>query len=243
MRSPLGPPPLIYAHRGDSAHAPDNSIEALVLAVEAGTDGIEVDVRRSSDGVLVLSHDPTHPDVGVIADQTFDTIRDAAPGIPTLEEALASVPRHVFMNVEIKNTFTEPGFDRRREIVTETLALIESIDDLDRLLLSSFDPFSVAHARKRFPSVARGLLVTDRTRLWVGVRWAARAKHSAIHLPRTRLLDDPSGTVEMASERGLLVAAWTVDDPGEMRRLFDAGVSIIITNDPAVGRAVIDDME
>ena len=56
--SPLTPRPLIYAHRGDRTRAADNTIEAFDLAVEAGADGIELDVRRTIDGVLVVSHDP-----------------------------------------------------------------------------------------------------------------------------------------------------------------------------------------
>jgi glycerophosphoryl diester phosphodiesterase len=242
MRTPLGPPPLVYAHRGDSAHATDNSIEAFSLAVEAETDGIETDIRRSSDGVLMLCHNPTHPAVGVICEATFEQIRASAPEIPTLQEGLAAIPKHVFVNLEIKNTYTEPGFDRKRAIVSETLAQVERDDDLDRILISSFDPFAVAHSRKKYPSVARGLLVADRTRLLVGLRWAGRAQHGAIHLPRTQLLKDPVSVVENAARSGLAVGVWTVDDAEEMKRLFEAGVAIVFTNDPVTGRSVVNAM-
>lgn len=242
MRTPLGPPPLVYAHRGDSSRAVDNSIEALSLAVEAGTDGIEVDVRRSADNVLVLSHDPDHPAIGVISELTMEDIRAGAPEIPTLTEAMAVIPHSVFVNLEIKNTLTEPGFDRKRTIVSETLDQIEKIDSLDRILLSSFDPFAVAHAKRRYPAVARGLLVARRTKLWIGMRWAARAQHGAIHLAREHLIGEPDVVVKGAKSHGLAVAVWTVDDPEEMRRLFAAGVSIVITNDPGTGRMVVDGM-
>ncbi|MCL1598543.1 MAG: glycerophosphodiester phosphodiesterase, partial [Actinomycetia bacterium] len=55
-RTPLTPTPLVYAHRGDRSRAPDNTLEAYGLAVEAGADGIELDVRRTADGVLIMSH-------------------------------------------------------------------------------------------------------------------------------------------------------------------------------------------
>ncbi len=242
MRTPLGPPPLVYAHRGDSLHAIDNSIEAFTLAVEAGTDGIELDIRRSSDGVLVISHDPHHDAIGVICETSMADIRAGAPEIPTLTEAMAAIPRDVFVNVEIKNTFSEPGFDRKRTIVSQTLAQIEQEDDLDRILVSSFDPFAVAHARKNYPSVARGLLIGRQTKLWMGMRWATRARHAAIHLPREHLVDNPAAVVANAAQSGLAVVVWTVNDPEEMRRMFEAGVSIVITDDPATGRAVADSM-
>ena len=57
-RTPLTPAPLVYAHRGDRSRAPDNTLMAFDVAVEAKADGIELDVRRTSDGVLVITHDP-----------------------------------------------------------------------------------------------------------------------------------------------------------------------------------------
>ncbi|MDA2978275.1 MAG: glycerophosphodiester phosphodiesterase [Actinomycetota bacterium] len=240
MPTPLDPGPFIYAHRGDFAHARGNSIEAFTLAAEAGADGIELDVRRTSDGRLILAHDASHPALGPLSERTYHEIREADPLIATLAEGLAAIPGSMYVNGEIKNHRGEPGFDSSRGIVDQTIAELENRDDLKRILLSSFDPSSVRRAGVVSPDVLRGLLVTDPTPDWVAIRWAKTARHHAVHLPRTHLLKNPSRTVKRANRAGLKVVVWTVDDPDEIADLFQAGVVAVVTNDPAVGRAVID---
>ncbi|MCZ7532324.1 MAG: glycerophosphodiester phosphodiesterase [Acidimicrobiia bacterium] len=242
LRTPYGPGPLVYAHRGDSAHAHDNSIEAFTLAIEAGADGIETDVRRSSDGHLILSHDATHPTLGALSKCTLDEIRDMDDRIPTLREGLSVIPRTTFVNVEIKNHRMEPGFDAKRTIVDETIAELENYDDSSRILVSSFDPFAVGRARQIAPAVATGLLVTGHMLLGVATRWARRAGHKTVNLAASHLVEDPRGVVNMAEARGLGVVAWTIDDPNEIERLFRHGVIAIVTNDPGAGRAVVDSL-
>jgi glycerophosphoryl diester phosphodiesterase len=239
MRSPIGPGPLVYAHRGDSAHAPDNTLEAFELAVSAGTDGIELDVRRSADGVLILAHDPVHPALGPLSKLAYDDIVRGDPRVTTLKEALDHIPREVFVNTEVKNHIGEPGFDRTRSIVADMIELIERHDDPARILISSFDPFALSKARRVNPDIARGLLVTGRTHLGAAIRWTRRAGHATVNLARTHLVEDPQHVVDRAADSGLGVVVWTVDDPDEMLRLFGAGVAAIVTNDPGVGRAAV----
>lgn len=237
-RTPYGPGPLVYAHRGDSAHAPDNSIEAFTLAVEAGADGIELDVRRTSDGHLILAHDALHPTLGPLARRTLDEIRTTDDRIPTLREGLSAIPPSTFVNVEVKHQPSEPGSQPRRTIVDATISEIEEYDDPSRILLSSFDPRIVGRSRKIAPALATGLLVSDRGLLGVATRWARRAGHRTLHLPPSHLGQDPGRVV--AAARGLGIVAWTIDDPAEIDKLCRAGVIAIITNDPGVGRAVVD---
>jgi glycerophosphoryl diester phosphodiesterase len=242
MLSPLDPGPFVYAHRGDFAHARGNSIEAFTLAVEAGADGIELDVRRTADGTLVLAHDPRLPNLGPISELTCSQIREADPLVATLAEGLAAIPRSVYINVEIKNHRGEPGFDSSRSIVDQTVAELGARDDLGRILLSSFDPSSVRRAGIVSPSVMRGLLVTDMTPSWVAIGWAKTAEHHAVHLPRQHLVKSADKVVKRAGRAGLKVVVWTVDDPDEIARLFHAGVAAVVTNDPAMGRAVVEGM-
>ncbi len=240
MASPIGPGPLVFAHRGASIAAPDNSLEAFTAAVAAGADGIELDVRRSADGVLVLAHDAHHPTIGNFAEATYAEIVSAEPGITTLEEALRTIPRRVFVNVEIKHHRGEPGYDRRRTIVDDTLRLIREIDEPERIVVSSFDPFALSRARRLAPDILRGLLVPDGVSLRTAVMWARRAHHDAVNLHHRFLAEDAPSVVARVQDNGLATVVWTVDDPQEIARLFRAGVDVVITNDPQTARRVVD---
>lgn len=239
MRTPIGPGPLIYAHRGASIAAPDNSLEAFALAVEAGADGIELDVRRSADGVLVLAHDPTFPEFGHIARTDYADIAAAEPSIPTLQTALSAIPPHVFVNVEIKHHFADPGFERLRGIAVDTIRLIEKHDDPRRVVISSFDHGILTRSKKTRSDILRGLLVTKRTSSRFAMQWARLANHDAVNLEASHLRSDPAKKIDRAHRLGLAVVVWTVDDPDDMQRLISAGVDAIITNDPSTGRAVV----
>ncbi|MCB1247460.1 MAG: glycerophosphodiester phosphodiesterase [Acidimicrobiia bacterium] len=242
MRTPIGPGPLIYGHRGDSAHAPDNSLEAFALAVAAGADGIELDVRKTRDDVLVLSHDPVHPDAGRIDRVAAADLFARDPAVTTLDLALDAIPPEVFVNVEIKNHRHEPGFDRTRSIAVDTVTTIRRHGAESRVLFTSFDAPTMTAVSATGTTAMRGLLVARRMPVRMGIALAARAGHHTINVDR-RLLDPaPERVVETASDRNLVVNAWTVDDPQVMRTLFDAGVVAVITNDPAVGRATVDAM-
>ena len=78
-------------------------MEAYLLAIEAGADGVELDVRRTLDGILILHHEDHDPLVGTFASTTSHDLRDAAPQIPPLRAALAASPRQVRINVETKH--------------------------------------------------------------------------------------------------------------------------------------------
>ena len=238
MTNPLGPGPLIYGHRGDSSRAPDNSIEAFTLTAEAGGDGVELDVRRSSDGVLILAHDSVHPTIGPLSEASFDQIRSEDPLVVTLEEGLAAIPPTLAVNVEIKNWKTERGFDRKRTVVDQTIATLKEIDDPTRMLISSFDPFAMIKTKRIAPSIARGQLVWTNTRLNVGLWWTRLFRHQSINLPAVYVQDDPESVVSKAHAFGLAVMVYVVDDPDTMRRLFAAGVDMIVTNEVGVGATV-----
>src|SRR4051794_17525468 len=133
--------PLVLGHRGASAVAPENTVSAFVRARELGADGVELDVRRTSDGVLVIHHDPAIRDVGlendgVIASMTFATLRDAAPDLATLEEAMNAL-RGLVVNVEVKCLPWEPDADADGSVMRQTIEAIQGHDGM--LIVSSFD--------------------------------------------------------------------------------------------------------
>ena len=235
-RTPLTPVPLVYAHRGDRSRAADNTLEAFDLAVEAGSDGIELDVRRTADGVLVITHDPRVGSLPPVAEMTFADLRKAAPAVPTLSETLAHVPRTVFLNVEIKNAAHEPGFDPDRSVVDETIAVIERLDDLDRVLMSSFDPVAVERTRSVAPGVLTGLLVTGTMSIDDGIDLARGVDADALHPPMTMLNGTEHEAMRVAHSSGMAVVVWNANLADEVRRVTAAGVDVIITDDPTMAR-------
>ena len=93
--------PLVLGHRGASAVAPENTVAAFSRARELGADGVELDVRRSADGVLMVHHDAEIEGLGALGAHTFAEVRDTQPTVPTLEEALDAC-RGLVVNAEVK---------------------------------------------------------------------------------------------------------------------------------------------
>jgi Glycerophosphoryl diester phosphodiesterase len=102
--------PLVLAHRGACKRAPENTIEAFRLAAELGADGVELDARRTADGVIVVSHDPVIEGFGLLVEHPFATLRAEVPSVPTLEEVLALLTGtlDLLVNIEIKCFPTSP---------------------------------------------------------------------------------------------------------------------------------------
>ena len=153
--------PLIYAHRGASGHAPENTLEAFRLAMEMGADGFELDVHMSKDGELVVIHDETvdrtTDGTGLVRDLTLNQLKslDASNGmdayrcvkIPTLAEVFHLIrhTRHI-VNVEIK---TDEWF--YPQIEEKCLALAKETGIEDRVIYSSFNHFTLRKLRQLKP--------------------------------------------------------------------------------------------
>ena len=228
------PYPIVFAHRGASAHAPENTLAAFELAVEQGADGIELDVKLSADGQVVVIHDATVERTtgarGRVKDMTLDELRSLDAGsffsdkfkgekIPTLAEVFEAVGRRTFVNVELTNYNT-----RRDHLVESVCILVKKFGMQKRVLFSSFLPSNLSNARRYLPEVPTGLLALNGLLgAWARSFGFAFGKHDALH-PHLR----------DATQR---VHVWTVNDAADMRRLFKWGVDAIFTDDPqlAVG--------
>lgn len=223
--------PLVLAHRGASARAPENTLEAFALARDLGADGVELDVRRTADGVLVVHHDAAGP-AGLLAGLSFAAAREASPGLPTLAEALAECAG-LLVNVEVKCCAWEPDADPDHEVVRGVADLVRDLGPA--VVVSSFDLDHVDAA------AALGLLtgwLTAGQAPGAAAAVAAARGHRWLHPDRAAVLADP-GAVADAVAHGVLLDVWTVDDPGELRALADAGVAALITNVPDVARATL----
>jgi glycerophosphoryl diester phosphodiesterase len=226
---------LILGHRGAPLEAPENTFGGFRLAVEAGADGVELDVQRSADGAPVVIHDltldRTTDGTGEVRAHTWAELAkfSAGPGEPLRrlgEVADWAAGAGAWLNVELKAEGTEAA----------TLATLERAGVLERSFVSSFLPGVVLEVGRLAPGVRRALV----TEVW-DAEVAALVRGCGAHAVCIhRALAAPERLAELAAA-GLPVVVWTVDDPAEVRALLAARVAGIITNDPRGAVAVRDE--
>lgn len=224
--------PFIFAHRGASAHEPDNSLRAFGRAVADNADGIEVDVRRTADGVLVLSHEAALPDGTVIGDTRLADLRERA-AITTLDELLMA-SGDLMLDLEIKNVPTEPDHDESQGVAEAVVAWLTANGIAPRALVTSFHRDAIATVRDLDPGIVTGRLLSELSSTVEVVMAVAAAGHEWILPGVASLEDDPAATIAIAHEHGLKIMTWTVDDPETIRKLADAGIDGMVTNDPGL---------
>lgn len=234
----------IWAHRGASLAAPENTIPAFELAFAQGADGIELDVQRSRDGVLVVCHDEsidrTSNGSGAIAGLTLGQLRrhDFSNGrsgyvrvpIPLLAEVLELVHgTDRVVNIELKNsTVRYPGIEEQVE------SLVTAFGLTDQVWYSSFNHLSLQRLAELGSRVGRGVLyVEPMVRPWL---YANSFGATALH-PMAATVD--AELIASAHEAGVRVHPWTVDDPQAIRALAAAGADAVITNVPQVARRAL----
>ena len=222
--------PLVLGHRGASAAAPENTLAAFTLARELGADGVELDVRRTADDVLVVHHDPEVDGFGVIVHASFADLRAQHPSVPTLAEALDAC-RGLLVNVEIKCLPWEPDPDTDGRVARATVDAILATET--NAVISSFDLNSVDRVRSFGAGIETGWL-THGQEVTDAARRAADHGHEWVNPDFRVALTAGSAGIEAAHDAGVRVSVWTVDGPDEARALAAAGVDIIITNAPDV---------
>jgi glycerophosphoryl diester phosphodiesterase len=236
--------PLVVAHRGDSATHPENTLEAFEAAIAAGADAIEFDVRLTSDGAPVLMHDATVDrttngrgpvrslslaQVGALHVQA----NDGPARVPTLRETLEFVSGRIGIDVEIKNIPGEPDFDGQGQPVVEAvLDTLMTVGFTGPVMVTSFNPWSVAWAREREPQLITGLLTDPGVEAPVALAFAREQGHPWV-LPFSGMVTaaGPSWPADVhAFEMSL--GTWVVDDPSAALSLMRSGVDAVATNDP-----------
>lgn len=218
---------LVYGHRGASAHAPENTIEAFALARAQGADGVELDVRRCLDGDMALHHDVELPDGRRIVELTRG---DLPAHSCTLAEAL-DVCDGMVVNVEIKNVPSDPDHDPECLLADAVVALLAERRGRDRVIVSSFGLPTIDRVHALAPDLPTGLLTFLDPIGPEAIELAAGRGHVAVH-PHVATVDE--AYVALAHDHGLAVNVWTVDDPEQIRRLADWGVDGVVTNVPDV---------
>jgi glycerophosphoryl diester phosphodiesterase len=210
----------IYAHRGASGAFPENTIEAFQWAIDLGVDGIETDVRCTSDDVPILSHDQTLLRAfGLdrdVQNLTRAELRSCAPWVPTLEELLTLAGSRVHLNVEIKQT----GIERA------VLGVLDACHS-SRWAISCFD-WTVLEACRTMSSSASLWLLTESS---TPDLWTTSERLAASGIAVSASAIQPK-IAPKAHERGLTVMAWTVNDLAESKTLRSRGVDAICTDFP-----------
>ncbi len=223
---------FVWAHRGASAEAPENTLAAFTAAEAAGADGIELDVHLSRDDVPVVIHDSTVDRTssghGAVARLRLSELRRLDAGswfsprfagepVPTLEEVLHWAEGRLRLNLEIKEYAAG-------QAILKLLPLYPRA----RILVSSFDHKLLAALRRLYPELPLGFLLDSV--FWRGaVRRAVAAGAESLN-PREDLVSRP--LLAACRHHGLAVYPWTVDALPRISILARMGVAGVFTNDP-----------
>jgi glycerophosphoryl diester phosphodiesterase len=227
--------PSVVGHRGSGAGQADgyqeNSLEAFLAAAVSGVPWVELDARRSSDGELMIWHDPATPDGDLIRTHTAAEL--SAAGILRLDEVLSVLPASVSVDVDVKTVIedaTDPEHQRTHVLIARALRRHRGTR---RFLVSSFDPSLPAYLKDRNVTgedVALGLITEVRFSAGPAVSAAANLGMDAVCLHTDSLRTEPERIVEFAHKSGLEVMAWS-PDPALAVALAEAGVDAVCVDD------------
>ena len=233
------PRPIIFAHRGDLAHAPENTLPAFQQALQKGADGVELDVKLTADGHVIVIHDSTLDRTtdgkGRVASSTLEAIRKLDAGkwfnekfagtkVPLLEEVFEVVGKDKMINIELKLTNSREG------LVVKVCELIKRHNNHSQILFSSFFPSSLKIAAQTLPEIPRGLLAMPGfLGLWARSFGFMFGDYQALH---PHILSTSREQILRAHRLKRRVHVWTVNVPSEITKLKEWDVDGIITDDP-----------
>ena len=230
MPAPV-PTPLVIAHRGDSAHCPENTLASFASALEIGAAYAEFDVHLTRDGEVVVIHDATLDRTtsgrGAVRNLTLSEIRKYSAGypsrfgstyagerVPTLGEVLGLLRERARAMIEIKpDAVTD---DAEGGIEAHVVEEVRKAGMEKEVALISFERRALVRCRTLAPEIVRGHLFE---RGKAGDMLAgAREVGSELIMPEKQLLSEDLR--DRAREAGVKVATWVVDDVEEMKRLM-----------------------
>jgi glycerophosphoryl diester phosphodiesterase len=241
----LTAPPLVIAHRGDSAHRPENTLASFASALEVGAALVELDVQLTGDGHVIVIHDPdlerTTNGRGDVRRLALAEVRSVSAGypdrfgaayagerVPTLSEALALLRGRARVLVEIKTESVTDDADGGIE--ARVAAGVRQAGVADSVALISFDHRAILRLASLAPEMTRGRLF-GRTNA-DEVLAAARETGCGLVMPHKGQLTD--ALVERVHAAGLKLATWVVDEPKELQQLARFGLYGVGSNRPGV---------
>lgn len=239
--------PIIIAHRGASAYAPENTMAAFRKAVELSADGIEFDVKCSKDGEMVIIHDQTlHRTTngdGKVIETNLKELRDLDAGsffstefqgekIPLLSEVLEEFSKKIFMNIELTNySSIRDGLAQKAATLVKQMGVEKSV------FFSSFHPYNLILTKRIVPEVPIALLAPPGISGWIFrsnfMRWISP---DIIH-PYYNDVD--KRYIEKQHQKNRRVNVWTVNTETDIKKLLKDNVDGLITDDPFLARRLL----
>ncbi len=242
--------PPVYAHRGANHGAPENTLAAFCLAQQQGADGIEMDVKLTADGEVVVMHDQTVDRTtdghGALRNFRLAELRRLDAGgwfnrefhgerVPTLAEIFETLKGGILYDIELTN-YSTPLDDLPEKVQ----ALIQKFGLADNVMVSSFFPNNISRFSRLAPTIPGGLMALGGlagalSRSFVG-RWFAPRAVIPVYLDVTQ------SYLQHQHALGRRVIPWTVNQPPDVRRLVEWGVDGLITDVPDVVRKTLEEM-
>jgi glycerophosphoryl diester phosphodiesterase len=229
------PRPLIIAHRGASAEAPENTLIAFRRALALKADGIELDVRVTRDGVPVVFHDATLRRLtgcsGRVAEMTWRELTRLRIGgtesIPRLTEVLRLARGRTVVQLELKAGIP----------VAPVIRAIRAARAQEWVILASFAPGMMRTARRLAPAVPRMLITEGRATPATIARQLAALDASGVSVNCHAVRD--AAWIQSFQSRGYAVWSWTVNDVRTARRLAGWGIDALLGDNPALLRRTV----
>ncbi|MCY7902587.1 glycerophosphodiester phosphodiesterase [Bacillus inaquosorum] len=236
----------IFAHRGASGQFPENTMLAFEKGIEAGADGIELDVQLTKDGRIVVIHDErldrTTSLKGFVKDTAYDVIKTANAAanhnqmdndikVPLLEDVLSWAEKKNFLiNIELKNSVI-----RYEGMEEKVLKAVKRFNIEERVILSTFNHESLALCARLAPHIERAALTSDV--LYQADRYITSIPASGYH-PKLNSPATADKVLKKMRNSSIKVRPYTVNRPEDMKRLFEAGADGIFTDFPAKALAL-----
>lgn len=234
----------IFAHRGFSGKYPENTMLAFKKAIEENVDGIELDVQLTKDGEVIIIHDETLDRTtdgkGLVVDYTLEEIKKfnasyifkdmGFNSIPTLREYFELVKNFdLITNIELKT-----GVNQYLGIEEKVLSLIQEFQLKNKVIISSFNHFSVMRMKKIAPYLKCGFLSED----WIieAGKYTYSFGIECYHPRFNNLIPD---VIEELKKYNLEINTWTVNSEEDMKYLKEKGIDSIITNYPDLAKKII----
>lgn len=228
---------LIFAHRGACNLAHENTMEAFKKAYELNANGIELDLRKTKDNIIIVNHNPNVDDL-VICENTYECLTEYTQKqnyiMPKFEDVVNEFGGKIFLDIEIK----EPGFEN------EVIDLMLNKTTQDMFMIRSFNKDIIIKVKEINKKITTALILGEK-HLKYGIFSRIFDIFPKKHIKKTNcdIISPYKGLLMFSylkrmKKLGIKVSVWTVNSPKLMKKLINANVDYIITNYPDIALSI-----